>query len=440
MLTINNLSLRIYGGAADTGLNNQPIVAVGNVPDGFTPMSPALIDEQQVWMITHAQNYTLYATYSKRCRTADDKIGLMLFCLFFPPQKRLADGNSPLGLLDSIMDFFVVQALRDGKLPNASVDNTQFKTLLAKYRLEDRPMPLPIMQGHEPAAFCVENKTQLDALMRHSRYQILSAVGRLELGYHCKSTISLLTTGSPRKEREPVAPVVESQVDEGPAKEPVMQTVISDTGGMFLDDGPIEEKTKPWYKKLLKVVAIIFGVIFGLFFMLVLIGMCSHSNGNNYQEAEEFIEAADSIPYEEEIPDSVVVEYTEKVNQPENENTSEDSEDSFVEVKEDETTESKADMPKENDQSKDWQAKIRSFAQECPIPLRVGVRITSIIFTETSVTYNVSYEEKTKYDMSSSDRDELAADRSAILNEYGAGLPSGITRSVIQKDKAGRVF
>jgi hypothetical protein len=286
----------------------------------------------------------------------------------------------------------------------------------------------------------VENKTQLDALMRHSRYQILSAVGRLELGYHCKSTISLLTTGSPRKEREPVAPIVESQVDEGPAKEPVMQTVISDTGGMFLDDGPIEEKTKPWYKKLLKVVAIIFGVIFGLFFMLVLIGMCSHSNGNNYQEAEEFIEAADSIPYEEEIPDSVVVEYTEKGNQPENENTSEDSEDSFVEVKEDETTESKADMPKENDQSKDWQAKIRSFAQECPIPLRVGVRITSIIFTETSVTYNVSYEEKTKYDMSSSDRDELAADRSAILNEYGAGLPSGITRSVIQKDKAGRVF
>ena len=432
--------MRIYGGAADTGLNNQPIVAVGNVPDGFTPMSPALIDEQQVWMITHAQNYTLYATYSKRCRTADDKIGLMLVCLFFPPEKRLADSNSPLGLLDSIMDFFVVQALRDGKLPNASVDNTQFKTLLAKYRLEDRPMPLPIMQGHEPAAFCVENKTQLDALMRHSRYQILSAVGRLELGYHCKSTISLLTTGGSRKVKEPVTPVIESPVYEGPAKEPAMQTVISDTGGMFLDDGPIEEKTKPWYKKLLKVVAIIFGVIFGLFFMLVLIGMCSHSNGNNYQEAEEFIEAADSIPYEEEIPDSVVVEYTEKGNQPENENTSEDSEDSFVEVKEDETTESKADMPKENDQSKDWQAKIRSFAQECPIPLRVGVRITSITFTETSVTYNVSYEEKTKYDMSSSDRDELAADRSAILNEYGAELPSGITRSVIQKDKAGRVF
>lgn len=134
-MVVANIALRIYGGSTDKGLNPQPFVTVGDVPNGFSPILPTLVDEQQVWIITHAQNYTLYTTSSKRCHTVDDQPGQMLICLFFPPQKRLANGNSPLAMLDEILDSFSVLGLREGKLLNTSIDDTQFKLILAKYRL-----------------------------------------------------------------------------------------------------------------------------------------------------------------------------------------------------------------------------------------------------------------------------------------------------------------
>lgn len=290
MATIISLALRVYGGTSEGSLAKQSFVSVGNVPQEFHPMPPTLVDEQQVWMITHAQDYTLYTISSKRCRTADDLPGQILICLFLPPQKRLADGHSPLGLLDSLMDIFVVQALRGGRLPNAPIDGSPFKSLLDKYRLEERPMPLPIMGGHEPCSFCVESKAQLDAIMRHSRYPILSSVGRLELGFQCKSSIALIKQ-APSKTPNPSSRKVLKQERENHNNS--KSKVVS--GGLPLDDSPIIIKQTTWYKRLLKVASIFIGVIFGLFVLLGVIGM--FMDDDNSQVAEEDVSSV-GIPNE----------------------------------------------------------------------------------------------------------------------------------------------
>ena len=190
------IALRVYDGGLTTGFDQRPIVSVGVAPTGFVPMPPTLVDEEKVWMISHAQSHTMYAWYSRDCRTAEGAPGQLLICLFFPAMRRLADEKSPFGLLNSLSDMFAVQAMSNDVLPQTAVESSVFVALLKRYRLEDRPMPLPIMEGSEPAAFCVANMSQLDALMRHSRYPALAKVGLLELGQHCATTIQIPVNGS----------------------------------------------------------------------------------------------------------------------------------------------------------------------------------------------------------------------------------------------------
>lgn len=346
MIIIHKIALRIYGGPQSEGVLEQPFVAVGDVPKEFAPQPPVLVDEQQVWMITHAQNYTLYTLSSKRCFTTDGQPGRMLICLFLPPQKRLADGKSPLALLDSLMDCFMVQALRDGNLPMAPVDNAPFAALLDECRLEARPMSLPIMQGQESASFCVGNKTQLDALMRHSRYPVLATVGRLELGFDCESTISLNTSGVREKPKAktppppspeavvtppPVEPKTPSPVEPEPPSSaalvlepptnpiPITKTkstlASSDYGGLSLDDSPIVTKSKSGAKngakKVLKVLAIIVGAMvslaFGLFVVLMVIDSIASSDDDGEYYAVEEVTYADST-YDEEVVEAAEAE------------------------------------------------------------------------------------------------------------------------------------
>jgi hypothetical protein len=345
MITVQNISFRIYGGSVNGGLYWQPFVAVGDVPQEFVPKPPVLVNEQQVWMITHAQNYTLYTICSKRCYTQDGQQGLMLISLFLPPQQRLADGKSPLDLLGLLMDCFAVHAIRDGKLPEGPVNNAPFVLLLEEFRLEKRPMLLPIMQGQEPAAFCLKSKAQLDALMRHSRYPVLANVGRLELGFECESTISLNTSGVREKPKAktppppspeavvtppPVEPKTPSPVEPEPPSSaalvlepptnpiPITKTkstlASSDYGGLSLDDSPIVTKSKSGAKngakKVLKVLAIIVGAMvslaFGLFVVLMVIGSIASSDDGNYNALEEAA-CADSI-YDEEVVEAAEVE------------------------------------------------------------------------------------------------------------------------------------
>lgn len=191
-----DIALRIYGGDLNTGFDASPLVSVGIIPAGYVPMPPVIVDEEQSWMISHTQSHTVYNLYSRHCRTIKGEAGQLLISLFLSAQKRLADNASLLGLLNTIFDIFSIQVLQGGMLPAESADPSPFIALLKRYPLEERPLPLPVMGGRESVAFCVGNQTQLEALMRHSRYSVLASVGRLELGMHCPSTIKLSTTGN----------------------------------------------------------------------------------------------------------------------------------------------------------------------------------------------------------------------------------------------------
>ena len=211
-MLMNTISLRIYGGSQSVGLNPQPIVSVGTLPEGFRPSLPTIVNEQQSWMITHAQAYTAYALVLRDCRTADGQPGVMLMVLFLPPQQRLAGEKTPFSLLNSLHDFIAVNHMPDNRLPDAPVDSTPYQTLLQRYLLEERPTLLPIMTGVEPAAFCAEGLSQVEALMRYSRYTLLSDVGRLEIGLHCPTTVQIPIKGKAQ-------PKPKSDTDEQPRKE-----------------------------------------------------------------------------------------------------------------------------------------------------------------------------------------------------------------------------
>lgn len=456
MAHIYSIALRIYGGVINGSLPKQPFASVGNVPDEFQPTPPTLVDEQQVWMITHTQDYTLYTSYSKRCYTAENQPGQMLICLFLPPQKRLAGGHSPLELLDAITDCFAVQGLRDGKLPNGLIDSSTFKVLLEKYRLEDRPLDLPVMQGREPSAFCVENKTQLDAIMRHSRYPVLSNVGRLELGFHCKSSIALMSKDSSNRSSNTSAG--KTVKPEQPAKEQCRPGI---SGGLPLDVTPDEINHTSSFKKRLRITAITIGCIFCLYTLSGIIGMMMSDDDQPQAKADTVMVSTQEKTLEElekndteetplpiQAPDGNEAKQASKnkdIQPEEDPNKIEEArkaeELAMAKKKAEELMAKKRaeELEKQKEaKSAKWQSGIRQFAQSCPIQLRLGVRITSITFTPNSVTYVLSYEELSKYDLDSSDKNDIIADRSTVLKKYGVGLPADVKTNIIQKDKAGR--
>lgn len=235
-MLMNTISLRIYGGSQSVGLNPQPIVSAGTLPEGFRPSLPTIVNEQQSWMITHAQAYTAYALVLRDCRTADGQPGVMLMVLFLPPQQRLAGEKTPFSLLNSLHDFIAVNHMPDNRLPDAPVDSTPYQTLLQRYQLEERPTLLPIMTGVEPAAFCAEGLSQVEALMRYSRYILLSDVGRLEIGLHCPTTVQIPIKGKAQPKRDTYEqPQREQTNQEKPQTEPKQTKQVQ----------PNSEKTQP---------------------------------------------------------------------------------------------------------------------------------------------------------------------------------------------------
>lgn len=450
---ISSISVSIYGGTQGKALNNSPYISIGGKPNGFTPTPPVIVDELQSWIIIHGQDYTMYAMASKKCKTVEGQQGLLLIYLFLPAQRRLADGKSPLELLESINDCFSVQALRSGILPNTPVDNTPFLTIVNNFRLEERTVLLPVMQGHKPASFCVNSRSQLDALMRHSRYPVLSAVGHLELGYQCQSSISLTTTGKTNKQSS------ERLKTEKILHEQPSTTENSFVGGMSLDDDltPEHPTGTSWIKKLIKIAAITIGGFISLFVVLIVVAIAFDDEDNNKNTNEGKVENALVIESQQEaqnIPANVLPEDAAETS---NVRTSEEFEvdkeravkaakiakEKPVKRKEEETArakEVKAERERElaERENTQWQSHIKTYAAQCPIQLRLGVRITSISYTTNSITYTVSYEELSKYDLDSNDREALASDRKKILIKYRDDIPSKIQTSIIQKDKAGR--
>lgn len=135
---IDRLALCIYKGTKNSGLNECPLVEVGTVPATFQPSTPLLVNESEVWMLVHTQDYVLYSYFVVKSNIAD---GITLISLFVPADMKLSINESPYDLLSKTLEILEKQ--------DSSIDTIPFEQLLAKCVLEERPkdIPLPIMVG-----------------------------------------------------------------------------------------------------------------------------------------------------------------------------------------------------------------------------------------------------------------------------------------------------
>ena len=201
-MPFSSISLRVYGGSLEGGLNPTPIVSVGEASENFAPFTPALVTEDRSWSITHGQDYTAYTLHTKEYPFSDGHPGQLLVCLLLPPTHLLANGASPLEILNAALNLF------HGTVPISPIDDGEFSILLDRYTpLVERASLLPVMNGLSVAAFIPKDMNQLSALMRYSRYPVLEAVKRLELGMNCEPTITLpVPSGKPKASQAPQAP------------------------------------------------------------------------------------------------------------------------------------------------------------------------------------------------------------------------------------------
>lgn len=197
-MALDRITLLVYGGSLEGGLNPTPLVAVGEAPDNFAPITPVMVKENRSWSITHTQDYTAYTLHTKENTTSNGQPGQLHICLLLPPTHRLANSKSPLDVLNETLDLFL------DMIPDAIDDTSDFSNLLKQYPLEERPKPLPVMSGPGIAALRPDkNEKQLRALMSYSNYPDLEKVARLELGMNCKSTIKIKGVNDHQTIQEP---------------------------------------------------------------------------------------------------------------------------------------------------------------------------------------------------------------------------------------------
>lgn len=176
--SIGKLALRIYKGTQSAGLSEYPLVSVGSVPITFRPAMPSLVNDPEIWILFHHQDYTLYSY-----RVTQEDTTIIQICLLIPANMRLSVDNNPYGVLTEAFGIFKSQGKK----------NVLFEELLAKCPLEERinEMYLPIMTGQKPASFCADSRTQIKALLTFSQYPQLADVSWLEIGLNCATTVSL---------------------------------------------------------------------------------------------------------------------------------------------------------------------------------------------------------------------------------------------------------
>ena len=240
---IDKLALRIYKGGRGSDLDEHPLVAIGVVPNTFQPRTPSLVNEPEVWILIHAQEYTLYSYFITRGET-DCNVEIYLFV---PVNMKLSADDNPYSLLSKAFDYFKKQG------NTGRIDTTPFELLLTGCVLEERPndISLPIMTGNNPASFCAESRAQVSALLRFSQYQQLSNIGHLEIGYQCNTTVTI-----PIKILQKTRPIQEQKPRTDQRKSPIM---IQESKPI-LDSG-IRKKTekRPNLSYLYVVIVIIIG-------------------------------------------------------------------------------------------------------------------------------------------------------------------------------------
>lgn len=487
--SIDKLALRIYRGTKSSGLIEHPLVAVGTVPATFQPQLPSLVNESEVWMLIHAQDYTLYSYFTIKGDATDS---IALINLFIPAGMRLSTDNSPYDLLSKSFEDFKKQS------NIGCIDRTPFEQLLTECVLEERPkdMPLPVMTGKNPASFRADSKAQASALLRFSQYPQLSHISHLEIGYQCDTTIAIPIKGKqpihhrandtievarnrtnrksfplkrylfpsiiigvmligllygamlPKKHTQEVTPIsTDGQiVKEMPASQPEKGVKNNIAADSITEDTRTKDKAR---EEILTMVN-----------KKDLHGCKNHVGWTKYltmreRQTIEFILNMDKrkgslqrkIEHElnREFPfrswdELIIAEH--KVAKMRMMIEKEKQEEQAKKEQLTEQAKKKLPAPQVIPANKDnaWQADIRKKANSCPIALRLGVRITSITYTATSVTYIVTYEELSKYDISKEELEHITSDRSNVISTYRKGLPEEISINVIQKDRAGRTL
>lgn len=442
-----SVSLRIYCGSVGEGISREPVVSLGIAPSGYKPSAPSLVNENRSWVIVHAQRYTMYALCVKPMRTMNGDDGIVLINIFLPANQRFAREASPVHILTELFNTFTATGMHNGILPDSPIESGPFANVLLRYPLEDRVVTLPVMQGTKTASYCAASEMQLNAIMRHSRYQALTGVGQLELGMHCNSTIALMpksvtTPGAKTVVKPKAAPKINNNAPIAP------QPVV---------------KHKSESHKFIRYAAIILGVVIAIpVVMLVLRSMSDSSvedSDKTISEQQTDASLYDTPVYAPVQADTVSIASTDspkdkyagstpaKPNQPkkDNSNTGVSSKNKPAVAEPQRPVQKQANKPEPVQKqsasapaSDAWQKKFKDLESKCPIQLRLGVRITSVSVASGSVVFKVRYEELSAYDMRPSYKDMLASDAKDIRAKYCSDLPSNVKCHIVSTDKSNR--
>lgn len=426
-----SVSLRIYCGSDSEGFSHEPAVSLGTAPPGYKPSAPTLVNENRSWVIVHAQRYTMYALCVKPMRTMNGDDGIVLINIFLPAHQRFAREASPVHILTELFNTFTATGTHNGILPDSPIESEPFANVLLRYPLEDRVVTLPVMQGTKTASYCAASEMQLNAIMRHSRYQALTGVGQLELGMHCKSTIDLM----PRSVTTPGAKTVVN---------PKAAPKISNNAPIAPQ--PIV-KPKSESHKFIRFAAIILGVVIAIpVVMLVLRSMSdSPAEDSNKPISEQTNDANITNPASDQA-----------------ENISIASTDSYENTDKYDKSTTKSNQLKEHDQGCDtpspklkkqvaatnkkvsWSSRFEDMETECPIQLRPGVRIMSISVSPKNVKFIIEHEVYNKERPKEGGPKEgpyqkkLKMEADKFYAKYCSDLPTNISCNIIFIDEFGK--
>lgn len=396
-----SVSLRIYCGSVSEGFSHEPAVSLGTAPPGYKPSAPTLVNENRSWVIVHAQRYTMYALCVKPMRTMNDDDGIVLINIFLPAHQRFAREASPVHILTELFNTFTATGMHNGILPDSPIESGSFANVLLRYPLEDRVVTLPVMQGTKTASYCAASEMQLNAIMRHSRYQALTGVGQLELGMHCKSTIALM----PRSVTTPDAKTV----------------VTPKAAPKISNNAPIAPqpivKPKSESHKFIRFAAIILGVVIAIPVVMLVLRSMSDSQAENSDKtiSEQQTDAVGTPVPAENISIASTYSY-ENIGKKQVAAT---------------------------DKEVSWSSKFEDMETECPIQLRPGVRIMSISVSPQNVKFIIEHEVYNKERPNKGGPKEgpykknLKMEAEKFYAKYCSDLPTNISCNIIFIDEFG---
>lgn len=454
MKTEDHISVRIFTGLQGEHFAVPAAVAVGSMTEGFQPFAPQLVCESEVWILQHRRNDTLYAKFSTDYLATDGKKAQVLICLFLPSGKKMDGGKSPFGMLNDLQELLLIYGVRGGRLIQQPMKIEPFNELVNEQRLRSLNMPLPVMAGSSPASYQVHNDVALDKLMRSSRFPALSTVAWLEVGRHCVTTINLTQQIiNPVPPQDPNAGMEIVNISTGSSYAPYQ------AGASLGDETVMVEPVKKTKNNFVKKVFIAVASLLAFFLIVGLVsggdetiavdesyegsaqtietdGVQDEAPGALAEDSSQVQPGSETQPVVATVDEETLKEAEKEAERKKIEQQKAADEAKKAEEKKREEEKRKKDEEEQKKQA--WQGQIKKHAQNCPIYLSSGGKLSSISFNDQSVTCIVDYPDLTMYDLSEKDRSALRSDVATVKKQYCGDLPSNINVTVIQKDRVGR--